>query len=80
MNKYVITFGRAGIRNGYVVVEAYGEDIVRAWAHREYGLCWSMVYTAEEFFEFEHAVSLGFSKGSLTKVPITLAYQQASHV
>ena len=49
MTDYIITFAGEGIRDGYLKVTAADEEIVRAWAAREYGKCWSGVYLARTF-------------------------------
>lgn len=60
--RYAVTFGRFGIREAYVSVWAYTEDIARAWAHKEYGACWSGIYEWSE--HIADAVEL-FPKGEL---------------
>lgn len=67
---YVITFGREGIRNGWVEVHANSEQIARWWANREYKGLWSGCYSAEEFAKDSHF----FPAGALTRQPIPLFY------
>lgn len=72
MEDFIITFGRCGIRNGWVRVTAASEEVARAWAFKEYGSLWSGVYSKAEHFdgnelnfyplgEFQH-VELGYEQ------------------
>lgn len=58
MKTFIITFSKVGIRDGWVEVEAKDEEIARAWARREYGQVWSMIYAAEKWGANERALFL----------------------
>lgn len=77
MEYFAITFGRTGLRDGYVVVEAYTEDIARAWAHKEYGSLWSGIYPLTDFLD--DVQKTGYRAVQLGRVE-TLGYEDASHV
>ena len=57
MTDYIITFAGEGIRDGYLKVTAADEEIVRAWAAREYGKCWSGIYLAKTFMAEKRTAS-----------------------
>lgn len=48
MNTYIITFSSVGLRDGWIEVTAKNEDIVRAWANKEYRK-WSDTFPLESF-------------------------------
>ncbi len=75
MTDYIITFAGEGIRDGYLLVSAADEEIVRAWAAKEYGKCWSGVYLAKTFIAEKERI---FKLGLLGRT--TLHYEDASHV
>ena len=75
MTDYIITFAGEGIRDGYLKVTAADEEIVRAWAAREYGKCWSGVYLARTFMAEKEG---RFPIGKLGET--TLYYESADHV
>lgn len=50
MERFVITFSKTGIRNGWVEVQAHDEAIAKRWANREYGVAWSNIYGWSHFF------------------------------
>lgn len=80
METFYITFGRTGIRNGWVRVEAYNEEIVRAWAFKEYGNLWSMVYDEAEWQRMTeaHERETFYPLGEMAFAP--LFYNLASEV
>ena len=73
--RFAITFGRPGIRNGYVTVWAYSEAIARAWAHREYDRLWSGVYPWTDHIRDEATF---FPSGELSVE--VLGYEDERHV
>lgn len=75
MTDFIITFAGEGIRDGWLKVTAASEEIVRAWALREYGKCWSSVYLAREFMVVKHE---RFPLGKLGET--TIHYESADHV
>ena len=78
---YVITFGRTGLRNAYLQVEAKSYEIVRAWAFKEYGELWSNAYPWEDFTGRWNAdLPNAYPAGALTKEPVVLDYEDASNV
>jgi hypothetical protein len=72
MNTYVITFASVGIRDGWIEVTAKSEDIVRAWADKEYRR-WSTTHPIEAFDSPSF-----FPLGCLGRT--TLHFEEASHV
>lgn len=76
METFIITFSRANIRDGWVAVEAKDEAIARAWAYREYGNLWSMIYPLADWGDEAKA---HFPLGQFGPT-IPLHYEQAQHV
>ena len=75
MKTFVITFSRVGIRDGWVEVQAYSEEIARAWARHEYGQVWSMIYATDKWGTKQKEL---FPLGCIGTA--VLHYQHAEHI
>ncbi len=46
---FYVTFGRRGIRDGFVKLYARDEDQAREFSRDEYGAVWSGIYTEDDW-------------------------------